>query len=115
MLGKHMLLDLYKCDASLLNDELYLQGILLKAAKESGATILDNTFTFHKFAPQGVSGVVVISESHFSIHTWPEFNYAAVDIFTCGNSINMDMARDIIASGVKSLSVQNRTIYRGEM
>ena len=84
-LGKHLLLELNDCDKEVLNDLSFLKGILLAAATEAGATVLGESF--HHFNPQGVSGVVVITESHLLIHTWPEYGYAAADIFTCGDSV----------------------------
>jgi len=79
-----LLLDLKDCDKEVLNDLTFLKDSLLAAAVEAGATVLGESF--HRFSPQGVSGVVIIAESHLFIHTWPEYGYAAVDIFTCGDS-----------------------------
>lgn len=73
-----------------------VKDILVGAARACGATIVD--VAFHEFNPFGVSGVVVIAESHLSIHTWPEYRYAAVDIFTCGDVIKPEYAADYIAS-----------------
>jgi len=84
-LGRHLLLDLNDCDKEVLNDLSFLRNTLVAAAIDCGATVLGESF--HPFQPQGVSGVVVIAESHLSIHTWPEYGYAAVDIFTCGTEI----------------------------
>ncbi len=83
ILGVHYLLELKDCDPQRLDDVQSVKRIFLEAARRSGATIID--MTFRKFSPQGISGVVIIAESHFSIHTWPEYRYAAVDIFTCGD------------------------------
>lgn len=85
-LGIHLLAELCDCDAVILNSINDIETILISAAIESGATVLNHMF--HKFSPQGVSGVIVIAESHIAIHTWPEFNYAAVDVFTCGKHVN---------------------------
>ncbi len=82
-LGTHLLLDMVGCSFQLLDDIDQVRSLLLKAATEARATVLGHSF--HKFSPQGVSGVVVIAESHISIHTWPEQGYAALDIFTCGD------------------------------
>ncbi len=71
------------CKPEKLNNVEEVEHCLVQAAREAKATVLD--CSFHKFSPQGVSGVVVIAESHISIHTWPEFGYAAVDVFTCGD------------------------------
>ena len=93
-LGKHLLLELKDCDKEVLNDLSFLRGTLLSAASEVGATVLGESF--HQFNPQGVSGVVVITESHLFIHTWPEYGYAAADIFTCGNSVQTGKAAELL-------------------
>lgn len=85
-LGRHILAEVYGCDSSVLNDLEAIKSIMTDAAIIAGAEVRE--VAFHKFSPVGVSGVVVISESHLTIHTWPELDYAAVDIFTCGNKIN---------------------------
>ena len=79
-LGRHLLLELFDCDTDAINNVEGVKGALIEAAKRAQATIVD--VVFHEFNPFGVSGVVVIAESHLSIHTWPEYRYAAVDIFT---------------------------------
>jgi S-adenosylmethionine decarboxylase len=81
--GRHILLELYDCPAPLLKDGAALEAALRAAAAAMGATVV--TATFHQFSPYGISGVVIIQESHLTIHTWPEHGYAAVDIFTCGD------------------------------
>lgn len=93
-LGRHMLLELRECNKAVLDDLKYLENALVSAAKEAGATVLDQSF--HQFAPQGVSGVVLIAESHLSLHTWPEHAYAAVDIFTCGTTVKIEVAADVL-------------------
>jgi len=85
-LGRHVLAELYGCKFEVLNDINRVEDIMVNAALEAGAEIRE--FVFHKFSPQGVSGVVVISESHLAIHTWPELGYAAVDVFTCGEKVD---------------------------
>ena len=104
-LGKHLLLELKDCDREVLNDLGFLKGILPAAAVEAGATVLGESF--HQFEPQGVSGVVIISESHLCIHTWPECGYAAVDIFTCGDSVKPGKAAQIL---VRELGAKSHTI-----
>jgi len=89
-LGRQLTLEYYDCGANVLLDKDQVEKALLKAANDSGATIISSSF--HQFEPQGVSGVVIIAESHFTIHAWPEYNYAAVDIFTCGDNIHLDEA-----------------------
>lgn len=96
-MGKHFLLNLYGCSSLLLNDEHFLMDLIKNAAIASGATILKTVF--HKFDPQGVTGICLLSESHFSIHTWPEDGKAAADFFTCGSSnpkIGCDMIVDAL-------------------
>ena len=104
-LGKHLLLELKDCDREVLNDLSFIKGLLPAAASEAGATVLGESF--HQFKPQGVSGVVIIAESHLFIHTWPECGYAAVDIFTCGNSVKPEKAAQklIRELGAKSHSI----------
>jgi len=85
-LGRHVLAEIHGCAFDILNDREKVEQIMVNAALEAGAEIRE--VVFHKFSPQGVSGVVVISESHLAIHTWPELGYAAVDVFTCGDHVN---------------------------
>ncbi|MBV6652340.1 MAG: adenosylmethionine decarboxylase [Mameliella sp.] len=81
-LGRHVLLELHQCPVELLKDGQQLELFLKAAADKMGATVV--TSTFHQFDPYGISGVVIIQESHLTLHTWPEHQYAAIDIFTCG-------------------------------
>ena len=110
-LGKHMLLELRDCNKELLNDLSFLQNALVSAAEEAGATVIDKHF--HRFSPQGVSGVVLISESHLSLHTWPECGYAAVDIFTCGDSVNSELAAELLIKSLQSKGPTIMEIKRG--
>ena len=98
-LGKHLLLELNDCDPNLLNDLSFIREIMLAAANESGATILGESF--HQFSPQGVSGVILIAESHLSVHTWPEHGYAGADIFTCGTRVKPEKAAEFIIKRLK--------------
>ncbi len=84
-LGRHITVELTGCDPIRIADPEAVEKALLGAAEHAGAHIIESSF--HRFEPQGVSGFVIISESHFSIHTWPEYNYAALDVFTCGETI----------------------------
>jgi S-adenosylmethionine decarboxylase len=110
-LGRHLLVELHDCDREALNDLDLIRDIMLKAAIESGAVILGNSF--HRFSPQGVSGVVVIAESHLSIHTWPEFGYAAVDVFTCGTCVNPEKAAAVLIERLASKNHSTMEIPRG--
>lgn len=85
-LGRHILAEIYGCKEEILNDKDLIEKTMVDAALKAGAEVRE--VAFHKFSPQGVSGVVIISESHLTIHTWPELGYAAVDVFTCGDRIN---------------------------
>ena len=88
--SKHLLLELYKCDYEKLNDESFLRCTLNIAAKLANAKVLN--LISNKFEPQGVTAIALLAESHISIHTWPESYYSAVDIFTCGQNMNPDIA-----------------------
>src|SRR3972149_7516628 len=88
-------MELKDCDQELLNDPARLEHLLVDAAKRAGATVVEKAF--HQFNPHGVSGVVIIAESHLFIHTWPEHGYAAVDIFTCGDTVRADKAAEWLA------------------
>jgi S-adenosylmethionine decarboxylase len=112
-LGDHLLVELYECDSDKLNDLKKVERVLGEAVRISGATALKTSF--HQFESQGVSGVIIIAESHFTIHTWPEYGYAALDIFTCGESIDSLKALDYIEKelDVKTLSVTE--IKRGNI
>jgi len=88
--SKHFLLELYKCDYEKLNDESFLRCSLNNAAKLANATVLN--LISNKFEPHGVTAIALLAESHLSIHTWPEVNYSAVDIFTCGQKMRPDIS-----------------------
>lgn len=89
-LGTHLLVDLRDCNIDAIRDLEFVKDSLVQAAKAASATVVD--VSFHEFNPFGISGMVVIAESHLSIHTWPEYGYAAVDIFTCGDLIKPETA-----------------------
>ncbi len=110
-LGKHLLLELKDCNPALLNDIEFLRKFLPEAAMAGGATVVGESF--HQFKPHGISGVVIIAESHVFIHTWPECGYAAVDIFTCGNTVDPEKTAERVIQklGAKSYSILE--IHRG--
>jgi len=110
-LGKHVLIELNDCNKDLINDIEYLRMTLSEVARQIGATVIKDTF--YQFTPQGVSGVVLIAESHISVHTWPEYNYAAVDVFTCGDVIKPRNAVKLLAEKLKSKSTTFIEIKRG--
>ena len=110
-LGTQILLDLENCNSDILDDLDLIKNILKEAASLSGATIIGETF--HKFQPVGVTGVVSIAESHICIHTWPEYSYASVDIFSCGDDFNLETASQIIGQRLESTDSFSRVIERG--
>ncbi|MFQ5933443.1 MAG: adenosylmethionine decarboxylase [Dehalococcoidia bacterium] len=111
VLGKHILLDLKDCDRKILNDLSLVKDALISAAQEMGAKILGESF--HKFEPQGVTGVLPIAESHICVHTWPEHGYAAVDVFTCGQSIEPERVVESLIKKFGSQDSSVRIVERG--
>jgi len=112
-LGRHMLLELYECPKNILDNIPRIESILLDVVQRSGATFVSKSF--HHFSPHGVSGVVVISESHITIHTWPEHNYAAVDVFTCDAKIDYQLVEKLLVENFQAKKHQQQTIKRGEL
>jgi S-adenosylmethionine decarboxylase len=112
-LGKHLIVELYDCDRSLIDRVDQVEAILVEAVKVSKATIIKPVF--HQFNPHGVSGVVVIAESHFSIHTWPEYGYCALDIFTCGEQIDSDLALQFLKKTFRAKNMSVMELKRGTL
>ncbi|NLA59423.1 MAG: S-adenosylmethionine decarboxylase proenzyme [Firmicutes bacterium] len=110
-LGRHVLCEAYGCDPKVLDDREQVENIMVQAALHAGAEIRE--VAFHKFAPQGVSGVVVISDSHLAIHTWPEYEYAAIDVFTCGNTVDPWHALNYMLKHFKAKDTDSSEIKRG--
>ncbi len=110
-LGRHVLAEIHGCNPEVLDDPETVERILVQAAVKAGADV--RQVAFHKFSPQGVSGVVVISESHLAIHTWPEYGYAAVDVFTCGDRVNPWEVCNRIVTGFDAQQVQATEMRRG--
>jgi S-adenosylmethionine decarboxylase len=106
-----VLLELKDCNKEVLNNLDRLRDMMEAAAREAGATVVEKAF--HQFNPHGVSGVVIVAESHLFIHTWPEHGYAAVDIFTCGDGISSDKAADLLASTLQAGSFSMIELRRG--
>ena len=86
---------------------------MIKASEAAGATIINSTF--HHFSPFGVSGVVVIEESHLAVHTWPEYTYAALDLFTCGESIDPWISYEFLKDALKAKSGSSLEMLRGSL
>ncbi|HDL04228.1 MAG TPA: S-adenosylmethionine decarboxylase proenzyme [candidate division Zixibacteria bacterium] len=111
ILGRHLVAELTDCNIEFLNDLPFLEQVMKEAARISGATVVKTAF--HRYNPQGLSGIVVIAESHLSIHTWPEYGYAAVDCFTCGSSVDPWKAIDYLKEVLQSKTVSARELNRG--
>lgn len=112
-LGTHLLIEFYNCDKKVLDDEKALVSLFVDAARKAKATVVEQVS--HQFSPHGVSGVVVISESHLAVHTWPEYGYAAVDVFTCGTEIDPWVAQQVIRDGLKAGSSTALEMKRGSL
>jgi spermidine synthase len=112
-LGRHILVEFLGCSSEILNDVPLIEVSMIHAAKEAGATVISSNF--HHFSPFGVSGVVVIQESHLAIHTWPEYRYAAVDLFTCGNSVEPWISLDLLKKAFKAEHGSAIEINRGQL
>ncbi len=97
-LGFHSLFDLYECDPARLRDRQTVRTALLEAVEKAGGTVVAEIF--HQFEPHGVSGVVVIAESHLTIHTWPERSFAAVDLFTCSPTLDHSQVERLVATAL---------------
>src|SRR5512145_3553039 len=110
-LGRHLIAELTGCDPTLLADVAHVTGAMLAAAEASGATIV--THNFHHFSPLGVSGMVIISESHLAIHTWPEHGFAAVDYFTCVNRVEPARALEFLCQALGAGRMETITLERG--
>lgn len=110
-LGRHILAEIYGCSSEILNNKEEIERIMVDSALKAGAEVRE--VAFHKFSPQGVSGVVIISESHLTIHTWPELEYAAVDVFTCGDRINPWDACNYLSELLNSKKMTATEVKRG--
>ena len=111
--GVHCILELYGCDAELLNDPARLEALLKQASTDANATYL--TGCLHRFDPQGVTALGLLSESHISIHTWPELGYAAADIFTCGDQCDPEVACETLIAALSPESTHLRRLSRGPL
>jgi spermidine synthase len=112
-LGRHVLVEFFGCSEDILNDVPLIESCMLAAAADAGATIIQSVF--HHFSPFGVSGVVVIQESHLTIHTWPEYRYAAVDLFTCGDTVNPWVSFDKLKAAFKADYGSALELNRGQL
>jgi len=110
-LGRHIIAEFYGCPEETLNDLKQVKHEMVSAAKKAGAEVRETAF--HKFSPQGISGVVVISESHLTIHTWPELGYAAVDVFTCGETVDPWLSCHYLKEALLANNMTARELKRG--
>lgn len=111
-LGIHILAEYYHCQAKVLDNVEVVKQAMTEAAKIANATIVETII--HQFSPYGVSGVVVIAESHISIHTWPEHEYVAIDIFTCGATLETQKAIDFLNQVFQAQQIIVKEIKRGD-
>ena len=111
-LGRQLVVEYYDCDPSILNDVSLIESSMVDAAKAADATVINSTF--HHFSPWGVSGVVVIQESHLAIHTWPEFGYVALDIFTCGDTVDPWICYKFLEKAFKADYASAMEMLRGQ-
>ncbi|RFA34991.1 S-adenosylmethionine decarboxylase proenzyme [Virgibacillus dokdonensis] len=109
--GRHIIVELWKCNKDVLNNIIEMERFFVEAALKAGAEIRE--VTFHKFAPIGISGVIIISESHLTVHSFPEHGYASVDVYTCGYSIDPYIAVECISQHLQASKVEKMEITRG--
>ena len=110
-LGSHLLIELFGCEPQLLEQEVSVATTMIQAARESEATIVEESF--HEFKPYGVSGAVIIQESHYTIHTWPEHGYAAVDLFYCGGTVKVARAVETLRQRFLPQRIKFLIVRRG--
>jgi S-adenosylmethionine decarboxylase len=108
--SRHWLVEYHGCDPAILNDRDRVRLLLREAAEAAGATVVAEVF--HPYAPHGVTGVIVIEESHLSVHTWPEYGYAASDFFTCGDC-RPELAHQVLSQGFAARRVERMVVGRG--
>ena len=111
-IGTHCILELYDCPPELLDDHDFVVQTLREAARHGFATLLADVS--HKFHPQGVTALALIAESHLAIHTWPEYGYAAVDVFTCGHRAKAERACAYLRRALRARRHSLTRLSRGE-
>ena len=109
--GRHVTMDLREVAFEKLNDLQFLKEAMLEAATRCGATVVGESFI--QFSPQGVTGVLVLSESHLSIHTYPEEGFAAIDCYTCGYTVDPEVACDHMKAILGGRVAGYRALRRG--
>ncbi|MFN3533545.1 MAG: adenosylmethionine decarboxylase [Candidatus Brocadia sp.] len=113
-LGRHIILEMWGCCKDIIDNVDVVKEILTKATKSTKATLVD--VVCHRFSPYGVTGVAILAESHISVHTWPEYGYAAADIFICGgNSINPQNAASFMIQAFHAKETSMLEFKRGNL
>ena len=110
--GRHLIADFYFCEAAFLDDPASLERELVGAAKTAGAEVRRTCFC--RFDPHGVSGVVIIAESHLTVHTYPEHGYAALDFFTCGRKVDPRMICELLVASMRPKVIATECLVRGQ-
>ena len=110
-LANHQIVEFNDCEESKIDNSDFVREIFLEAAKLGSATVVSECF--HEFSPYGITGVLVIAESHISIHTWPEHKYVAVDIFSCGNKVDFNKIINYLKDKLKCKNSSSVSINRG--
>ncbi len=111
ILGHHAIADIYGIENDALDDIEKMKKTILDSCKKSNLHVVE--FTFHKFEPYGLSGICVLEESHFAIHTWPEHNFASIDAFTCGDKMDPSLACQTVANKLGYTDLKIKTMDRG--
>lgn len=108
-IGTHLICDMWQCNYS--DDEELLKKLLVAAAKKANATVLN--VSSHKFDPAGVTVIVLLAESHISLHSWPEYNYVGIDVFTCGKQMDPRSAINYLKRALKPKVTETKKVIRG--
>ena len=111
-LANHQIIELYNCDKSVIENSDYVRNTFKEAVKLSDATVVAEKY--HTFSPHGLTGVAVITESHISIHTWPEHGYVAIDVFSCDNKVNHKKILAYLKTHFFSKKTKTKSIKRGK-
>ncbi len=109
--GYNLFADMYNCDAQLLDDIRYLRRLLKESAEAGNMHVVK--VLFHRYSPQGITGLVIVKESHIALHTWPEYAFASIDIFLCGDNSDPYKTLKYIENGLRPSTVITKSIERG--
>ncbi len=112
-LGFQTFMEIYGCPKELIDNQEYVKEVLLQVAKKLNFTVVDTLI--HHFSPIGVSGVIVIQESHIAVHTWPEHNYVALDFFTCNQQYDIAQATSFLQEQFKATHIEFNNMKRGDL